>query len=81
MIEDKVLEEGVAPSYYIEGLLSNAADNCFGHSFERTFLQCIHYLRHADKDQMMCANGIHWLVRTVMRSAGLMRTLTPSWQR
>lgn len=63
MIEDKVLDDGVAPSYYIEGLLSNAADNCFGHSFERTFLHCIHYLRYADRDKMTCANGIHSLVR------------------
>ncbi len=63
MIQDKVLEEGVAPSYYIEGLLSNAADGCFGHSFERTFLRCIDYLSLADVSKMTCANGIHWLVR------------------
>lgn len=63
MIRDKVLEDGVAPSYYIEGLLTNAPDSCFGNSFERTFLQCIQYLRYADRSKMTCANGIHWLVR------------------
>ncbi|WP_221965451.1 nucleotidyltransferase family protein [Rhizobium laguerreae] len=63
MIGDGFLEDGVAPSYYIEGLLSNAADACFGHSFERTFLSCVNYLLRLDKDNMTCANGVHWLVR------------------
>ncbi|MGO8100446.1 nucleotidyltransferase [Rhizobium leguminosarum] len=63
MVADGFLEESVAPSYYIEGLLSNAADTCFGHSFERTFAHCVNYLSRADIDHLKCANGIHWLVR------------------
>jgi hypothetical protein len=63
MIQDNVLQEGVAPSYYIDGLLSNADDSCFGHSFERTFSQCVNYLQRANRVDMTCANGIHWLVR------------------
>jgi hypothetical protein len=63
MVIDGVLEEGVAPSYYVEGLLSNVADSCFGRSFQITFLQCLDYLVAADKGSMTCANGIHWLVR------------------
>jgi hypothetical protein len=63
MIAEGFLEDGIAPSYFIEGLLSNAADSCFGHSYERTFLHCMNYLLGFDKDKMTCVNGIHWLVR------------------
>ncbi|RWO49218.1 nucleotidyltransferase [Mesorhizobium sp.] len=63
MIEDGLLAAGVAPSYYLEGLLSNAPDNCFGHSFQRTYEQCMGYLRYAPVDDLKCLNGVHYLVR------------------
>lgn len=63
MIADGVLGDGIAPSYYIEGFLANAPNNCFGHSFQRTFEQCMGYLSRVDRDNLMCLNNIHYLVR------------------
>lgn len=63
MIRDGALADGVAPSYYLEGLLSNAPNHCFGHTHERTFLHWLNYLKRADQTTMTCANGIHYLVR------------------
>jgi len=63
MIQEGALNVGVAPSYYLEGLLSNIPNHCFAHTYERSFLQAINYLQDADLEQMTCANGIHWLIR------------------
>ncbi|MER9187072.1 nucleotidyltransferase domain-containing protein [Mesorhizobium australicum] len=63
MIEAGILAAGVAPSYYIEGLLSNGPDLCFGHSFQRTYEQCMGYLSHALVDDLLCLNDVHYLVR------------------
>ncbi|KQU79895.1 hypothetical protein ASD12_10660 [Mesorhizobium sp. Root102] len=63
MISDHYLAEGVAPSYYLEGLLSNAPNICFAQRFQDTYEHSMTYLRAAIRDQMMCANGIHYLVR------------------
>ncbi|MER8403388.1 nucleotidyltransferase [Mesorhizobium sp. M1307] len=63
MIEEGFLQKGVAPSYYLEGLLTNAPDYCFSGSLQETFNQCMNSLRQAERDKLMCANGIHFLVR------------------
>ena len=64
MVQDGYIEEGIAPSYYLEGLLYNAPNGRFGGSFENTFLQCMDYFRTADRTQFTCANEIHWLLRS-----------------
>lgn len=63
MREQNLIQSGIAPSYYIEGLLWNVPSHLFGHSYERTFLQCYSYLHHADKTQLVCANQNAWLIR------------------
>lgn len=63
MREQGLIKSGIAPSYYIEGLLWNVPSNLFGHSYERTFLQCYSYLHYADKTQLVCANQNAWLIR------------------
>ncbi|MEI8696905.1 nucleotidyltransferase domain-containing protein [Mesorhizobium sp. ISC15] len=63
MIDDGYLEDGIAPSYYIEGLLSNAADYCFSGTLQEMFNACMNHLRQSNREHLMCANGIHWLVR------------------
>lgn len=63
MIQLGLIEDGIAPSYYIEGLLYNLPDSLFGHSFERSVISCISYLKYADLNSFKCANGIHLLLQ------------------
>lgn len=63
MISDHYLAKGVAPSYFIEGLLSNAPNICFSQRFQDTYDHSMAYLRAATRDQLECANSIHYLVR------------------
>ncbi|MGY8639192.1 nucleotidyltransferase [Bradyrhizobium sp. 14AA] len=64
MIERNKLAEGVAPSYFIEGMLHNVPNDRFGTSFEDTFVSTYNYLNSADRSQFKCANGIHALFGT-----------------
>jgi hypothetical protein len=63
MIQLGILEDGIAPSYYIEGLLYNVPNQIFGQSFQRTVLSCLSYASNADRSTFKCANGIHPLLR------------------
>lgn len=63
MISDGALKDGVAPSYYLEGLLSNVPDNLFGMTYQQTITNCINYITAANTTEFTCANGIHYLLR------------------
>ncbi|UDL90698.1 nucleotidyltransferase [Mesorhizobium sp. PAMC28654] len=63
MIENGLLKEGLAPSYYLEGLLWNVPYNYYGSSFQQTVTNCINFINASDTSQFHCANGIHWLLR------------------
>jgi hypothetical protein len=63
MIADGYLNQGISPSYYLEGLLFNAPNNCFAQSYQETYARSVTYLRAAVRDQLVCANDIHYLVR------------------
>jgi hypothetical protein len=63
MIAKGMLAEGVAPSYFIEGVLYNAPDGSFGGSYQETWINCFNYIVTAERDKLACANFMHWLVR------------------
>ncbi|MBY5545982.1 nucleotidyltransferase [Rhizobium leguminosarum] len=64
MIENGWLQEGVAPSYFLEGMLSNVPNSLFGNGYQQTVISCFnHIYGMQDKSQLTCANGIHYLVR------------------
>jgi hypothetical protein len=63
MVQKGLLADGVAPSYFLEGLLYNAPKNCFGTSYVDTFVACYNWANNADASKLVCANGLHWLVR------------------
>lgn len=63
MVLEGLLEEGMAPSYYLEGLLWNVPSDLFGSSYHQTVVNCINYIGASDTTQFTCANGIHWLLR------------------
>ena len=63
MVRDGDLERGIAPSYFIEGALSNVPAGLLGHSYQTSVGNALAWLRAARRDDLTCANGIHWLVR------------------
>ena len=62
MIEDGLLEAGIAPSYYIEGLLYNVPNKNFGTSYEDSMLNSINWLRNADRSKFVCPNNQYMLL-------------------
>jgi hypothetical protein len=63
MIDDGVITPGVAPSYFIEGLLYNVPNDKFGVSFDDTVVNAFNWIVNADQSKFVCANELQWLVR------------------
>lgn len=63
MVDDGYLLEGVAPSYFIEGMLWNVPSEKFGISFEDSFVNSFNWVNNSDKTQLACANDLYWLIR------------------
>lgn len=63
LITEGMLKSGVAPSYYLEGLLFNVPDNHFGGSYEDTFVNAINWILGADRQDFICANEQYYLLR------------------
>lgn len=62
LIDDKMIKAGVAPSYYIEGLLYNVPNGKFGKSYDDTFANCINWILEADRSKFLCANEQYYLL-------------------
>ena len=62
MVDRNLLQNGVAPSYFIEGMLHNVPNDKFGVSFDNTFVETFNYIISTDRSQFYCANGIHKLL-------------------
>jgi hypothetical protein len=62
LIEENMLEDGVAPSYYLEGLLYNVPNDKFGKSYEDTFVGAIDWIMEADRSKFVCANEQYYLL-------------------
>jgi hypothetical protein len=56
LIDSGALVAGVAPSYYIEGLLHNIPTPHFGVSYATTVFECLSYLNNANRAAFLCAN-------------------------
>lgn len=56
LIEQRVIDAGVAPSYYLEGLLYNVPVDQFGSNYESSMVKCINWLLAADRSKFVCAN-------------------------
>ena len=63
MIAKGLLAHGVAPSYFIEGMLYNVPDDKFGGTYQQTWINCFNHIVTADREKLVCANYMHWLVR------------------
>jgi hypothetical protein len=56
------IQDGLASSYFIEGMLSNVPADKFGGSYGDTFIATFNYIAEADRSTFRCANGIHLLL-------------------
>ncbi|MHB1516331.1 MAG: nucleotidyltransferase domain-containing protein [Acidiferrobacteraceae bacterium] len=63
MIDDGYIADGVAPSYFMEGMLWNVPVGHFGKSYEDSFVSTFNWVLKADKTKLACANDLFWLVR------------------
>jgi len=64
LVDDGLLENGVAPSYYIEGLLYNVPSEKFTGCLGDTFCAAINWIRReADKSKLVTANEQYYLLR------------------
>jgi hypothetical protein len=64
LIEDSLIEEGSAPSYYIEGLLYNVPNDRFVGDCQDICLNILNWLYEtADRTELVCANEQYYLLR------------------
>lgn len=63
-VDDGLLNAGVAPSYYLEGLLYNVPSNLFSTSYQNCFTNAFNWLQQeAEKEKLVCANEQYYLLR------------------
>jgi hypothetical protein len=63
MIERGIIKAGTAPSYFLEGMLSNVPPEHFSANRQKTVEACWGWINTCDHASLTCANGIHPLVR------------------
>jgi hypothetical protein len=61
LVNDGTLKAGVAPSYYIEGLMYNVPDSVFGTKHAATFIDAVKWIQQADRSKLVCANWQYYL--------------------
>lgn len=63
LVADGMLGTGIAPSYYLEGLLYNVPSDKFGMSYSDSFINAMNWIQsEADKDKLVCANEQYYLL-------------------
>lgn len=63
LVDDGRIKVGVAPSYYLEGLLYNVPDEKFTASFQGCFVNAMNWIQEeADKSKLVCANEQYYLL-------------------
>ncbi len=61
LVNEGLIADGIAPSYYIEGLLYNVPDGKFQNSLVDTFVDTVNWILQADRAAFRCANKQHIL--------------------
>lgn len=61
MIADGDITGGLAPSYFLEGLLYNVPVAQFGTTYAQNFNDTLNWLVGADRSKFLCASGEHYL--------------------
>lgn len=64
LVDDGRIKAGIAPSYYLEGLLYNVPVDKFSGNYGDSFVAAFNWIRkEADKDKLVCANEQYYLLR------------------
>ena len=63
LVDDGVIEGGVAPSYFIEGLLYNVPPEHFSGTYDNMVVKAVNWLHSADRTEFVCANRQYYLLR------------------
>lgn len=63
LVDNGTIASGVAPSYFIEGLVYNVPDAHFGGTYQGTIVKALDWIVKAKRDDLVCANRQHYLVR------------------
>jgi hypothetical protein len=61
MIEDGMIEDSLAPSYFLEGLIYNVPVDRFGGSESANFVDVYNWLINVDQSKFVCANEQYYL--------------------
>jgi hypothetical protein len=61
LVETSVLASGVAPSYFIECMVYNVPNECFGRTLQSTVLDAMVWISKADTSKFVCASGQTYL--------------------
>ena len=61
MIQEHRVEDGLAPSYFLEGLLYNVPIDQFGGTERQNFSDTIQWLNDANRSKFVCANELYYL--------------------
>lgn len=64
LIENDVIRDGIAPSYFIECLLYNVPNNLFRPSLSESYSGIVRYLSTTSLQQFKCQNGVQELFST-----------------
>jgi hypothetical protein len=62
LIDNRKLQNGVAPSYYVEGMLWNAPTANFGKDYATTVYNCLNWMNTAIESSLTCPNGMSGLI-------------------
>jgi hypothetical protein len=63
MVESGVIADGIAPSYFIEGLLYNVPNEKFIGNYTDAFVASINWIMNNDRTNFLCANEQYYLLR------------------
>lgn len=64
MVDKGLIKSGIAPSYYIEGLLYNVPDGKLANSYNDSVVNTLNwYLQEASKTNLLCANKQQYLLK------------------
>lgn len=63
LVLEGLLQNGDAPSYYLEGLLYNVPLDKFSTNYADTFTNSVNWILEADRSKFLCANEQYYLLR------------------
>lgn len=63
LVRDGKIEAGLAPSYYLEGMLYNVPNDSFAYTLESRMVNALNWLHKCNRNELVCANEQYYLLR------------------